>query len=321
MKAYIWHIISKSAKYINLPPVVKLKIKNKLKYIQSVGIKKFLTDCTECYLSKANKEPEIFLAVTAIVKNEAPYIKEWLEFHKLVGVEKFYIYNNDSTDNLYEILKEYIQSQEVIYKEFPGQCNQCKAYRDSIKHNRHKVKYMAFIDIDEFITPIQYDSIPQFLLSLKKQINHNIDAVGINWIMHGFNEKATKPEGLVCENFKHCSFSTPNNKHVKSIVDLTSVITMNNPHYCIHKIGAKTINAEGNDMAGPFNEPPTFKNIVINHYWTKSYEEYAQKINRGRATVKTKRGMLPFEPKYFSEDIDYSMDKFLPDLKKKMGAN
>ena len=49
-------------------------------------------------------KPKVFLSVVAIAKNEAPYIKEWIEYHKLVGVERFYFYDNGSTDNTREVL-------------------------------------------------------------------------------------------------------------------------------------------------------------------------------------------------------------------------
>ncbi len=40
-------------------------------------------------------------AIAAIVKNEGRYLREWIEFHRLVGCTKFYIYDNNSTDNQY----------------------------------------------------------------------------------------------------------------------------------------------------------------------------------------------------------------------------
>lgn len=60
------------------------------------------------------------LSFVAIVKNEAPYIIEWIEFHKLVGVDKFYIYDNESSDNLKELLQPYIKSGIVVYHSSPG---------------------------------------------------------------------------------------------------------------------------------------------------------------------------------------------------------
>ena len=42
------------------------------------------------------------LSLTLIVKNEAFYIKEWIEFHRMIGVTHFYIYDNESSDDLYK---------------------------------------------------------------------------------------------------------------------------------------------------------------------------------------------------------------------------
>ena len=39
------------------------------------------------------------VSACAIFQNEAPYLKEWIEYHRLIGVEHFYLYNNGSTDN------------------------------------------------------------------------------------------------------------------------------------------------------------------------------------------------------------------------------
>ena len=48
------------------------------------------------------------LAVAAIAKNEGPYIKEWIEFYIKQGVSHFLIYDNDSTDNMYDVLQPYV---------------------------------------------------------------------------------------------------------------------------------------------------------------------------------------------------------------------
>ena len=48
--------------------------------------------------------PRHYLAVCAIAKNEGAYFAEWIEWHLSQGVEKFYIYDNESTDNTREVL-------------------------------------------------------------------------------------------------------------------------------------------------------------------------------------------------------------------------
>jgi len=55
------------------------------------------------------------ISIVAMVKNESEYIKEWLEYHMLVGVDKFVIYDNNSDDNLKEILQPYINSGKFVF--------------------------------------------------------------------------------------------------------------------------------------------------------------------------------------------------------------
>ena len=60
------------------------------------------------------------LAIVACAKNEGTYFKEWLDFHILVGVTKFYIYDNESDDNTKEVLQPYIDKGIVEYTYWPG---------------------------------------------------------------------------------------------------------------------------------------------------------------------------------------------------------
>ena len=71
-------------------------------------------------LKHDHTSPKHYLAVCAIAKNEGPYFKEWLEWHRKQGVEKFYIYDNESTDCTKEVLQPYIESGLVEYTYFPG---------------------------------------------------------------------------------------------------------------------------------------------------------------------------------------------------------
>ena len=91
------------------------------------------------------------LAFVLIAKNEAPYIEEWINFHHKQGVSHFIIYDNESTDNLHEVLKPYIASGIVTYHLLPGKIRQIDAYDIAINDYGRKFKYMGFIDADEFV--------------------------------------------------------------------------------------------------------------------------------------------------------------------------
>ena len=65
------------------------------------------------------------LAIFAVMKNEAPYVKEWLDYHLAAGVEHFYIFDNESSDNLKEILQPYIDAGIVTYHKIRQLENYC----------------------------------------------------------------------------------------------------------------------------------------------------------------------------------------------------
>ena len=91
------------------------------------------------------------LALVLIAKNEATYIKEWLDFHIKQGVSNFIIYDNESTDNFREVLSPYIKAGIVIYNVIRGKSRQFDAYNMAMHKYRSKFKYMGFIDADEFV--------------------------------------------------------------------------------------------------------------------------------------------------------------------------
>lgn len=72
------------------------------------------------------------LAIVAILKNEGPYVKEWIEYHLIAGVDHFYLYDNGSLDNLKQEMQPYIDADVVTYTFMPGKCAQMLAYNDAV---------------------------------------------------------------------------------------------------------------------------------------------------------------------------------------------
>ena len=93
------------------------------------------------------------LAVVAIMKCEGPYLKEWLDYHLMAGVDHFYLYDNESPDNQAEVAAPYVKAGLVDYFSAPGQMMQHVAYNDAVKRFKFFARYMTFIDGDEFIFP------------------------------------------------------------------------------------------------------------------------------------------------------------------------
>jgi hypothetical protein len=92
------------------------------------------------------------VAICCIVRDEE-YLVEWIEYHSLIGVTKFYIYDNGSAITVNQTLATYIDSGLVEVITFPGEVMQLPAYDNCLEQYGSLCKWIAFIDADEFIVP------------------------------------------------------------------------------------------------------------------------------------------------------------------------
>ena len=235
-------------------------------------------------IKQNKKEPRYYLAVCAIAKNEGAYFKEWIEWHRSMGVEKFYIYDNESTDGTRQVLEPYIASGLVEYRYFPGYHCQLAAYDDCLEKYRFEVRWLAIIDLDEFIVPIKDYAIPTFLQRFEK-----FPVVEVNWLIYGSSGAKKKEEGTVMERFKcHSLPEHPLNRHVKSIVNPRRVFSVIGCHE-VARISGSAVDSHGHPIKRNFRDREPQQDVIrINHYAVKSYEEFKTKQSRGRARGKNK---------------------------------
>ena len=235
--------------------------------------------------------PRYYLAVCAIAKNEGPYFQEWLEWHKKMGVEKFYIYDNESEDNTKEILTPYIESGLVEYVFWAGKKQQLPVYDDCLDKHRLDARWIAVIDLDEFIVPVKDKTIPDFL-----QRFEDFAAVEINWLIYGSGGAREKTVGGVMERFRcHSAPDHILNRFVKSIVDPRCVFSFTGCHEAA-RISGKAADSHGETIRKNYREREPQQDVIrINHYAVKSYEEFLAKRQRGRARKNEIRSFNYFE--------------------------
>lgn len=251
------------------------------------------------HLMRNHVQPTYYLSICAIAKNEGLYFEEWIEWHRKMGVEKFYIYDNESTDCTKEVLTPYIKSGLVDYTYFPGCKRQLAAYDDCFERHRLETRWLAVIDLDEFIVPVKDRNIPDFLHRMEK-----FAVVEINWLVYGSGGAKTRKPGGVMERFRW--HSLPDhllNRHVKSIVDPRRVCTMVGCHEAARLSGCAA-DSHGVPLKKNFRDRQPQQDVIrINHYAVKSYEEFLAKRARGRARKTTLRDMDYFD-KYDLNDIE-----------------
>lgn len=289
--------MNKTAAEIIAGLIPRKMARNRWRGILRYGVRKALK--LKRRLKRDRTEPDCFLAVCAIAKNEGPYFKEWLDWHIGQGVEKFYIYDNESTDCTREVLQPYIESGTVEYIYYPGYRRQIAAYDDCIERHRFDTRWLAFIDLDEFIVPLADGSIPEFLERFAGS-----PAVEINWLIYGSGGAEKKSPAPVMERFRHHSLpSHPLNRHVKSIVNPRRVFTMTGCHEAA-RIDGVAADSHGEPITRNFREREPQQDVIrINHYAVRSKEEFVEKQNRGRASGTQRTIPMDYFNRYDLNDI------------------
>lgn len=230
------------------------------------------------------------IALVLIVKNESRYIGEWLEYHYRIGVDKFYIYNNDSEDRaeLLKILDPWIQAGVVDFEDASGKYRQMPVYNDAIERHRFDCRYMGFIDTDEFIYIKNGKTLPEFL---NDHFSHDIHVagLGINWKLFGSSGKQNYEPIDVIERFTmRAADNYQHHRVIKSIVNPRRVVQFELAHSATYMLSSLCDNEQHVPVTICYSEEKSMESIQCNHYFTKSVEEYLKKILKGRADSDTR---------------------------------
>ncbi len=251
------------------------------------------------------------LAFVLIAKNEAPYIEEWLNFHHKHGVSHFIIYDNESEDKFHEVLKPYIEAGLVTYRLLRGRVRQIDAYNMALHDYGRKFKYMAVIDADEFMFVRKniYEGGHNLLAFVDgfMKAHPNAGGLGVNWCIFGSNGHISKPKGGVLENYTR---SAKNDKSlrdhhvIKTVFDPAKTMSFISDHFPIYRIGFNNLDETGRIIYGTHSQEVQCDMIRINHYFTKSKEEFIAKRSRGRADGAVMISMEEFDSHDHNESLD-----------------
>ena len=231
------------------------------------------------------------LAVCSIFKNEGKYIQEWIEYHKLIGVEHFYLYDNDSTDDI-SILQQYIDDGIITLNHISGQAQQMRAYNHFIQTYKEETEWCAIIDLDEFIIPTEKATLPEQINAILQRADKKfrlldgfslsmIAGIQLSWLYYGTSFHIERPEGLVLENYLNRIAIEDNDNWCKCIYYLDNIDEIINPHFTYTKEGKILIDENGDYV--PFcarHLSTKAKYCRVNHYTTRSLSEHIYKLTK-----------------------------------------
>jgi hypothetical protein len=234
------------------------------------------------------------IAVCAIFKDEAPYLLEWLAFHRMIGVDLFVLYDNGSGDGGADLIRGSDFARNVTLIEWSDRPGQLSAYNDFRSNHAPRFAWAGFIDIDEFIMPIAGSSIRDILM---RRIFQPYAQVLLQWLVFGPSGHQNRPDGLVIENYtRRLPEQAEASRHVKSIVRTAMLRGIDyTPHAA--ECSGPACNTAGQEVL-PYAIQPTecHEVMVVHHYFTKSAADWECKRRRGRGD-----SLEPYQERIFAD--------------------
>ena len=221
------------------------------------------------------------LSFFLLIKDGAKYLNEWLAYHYSIGVEHFYIINDMSRDNIKEVLEPWVKLGIASVVDFNANGMQSEIYTYVSRKLAGATKWLGLLDLDEFLV------VKKNALDWLNSFPEKTSAVEINWCCFGSSGLEKYENIFVTKRFKkYSNIDFEPNIQVKSIIKPDEKYVFLNPHTAFPSV--KNIRNSNGELIEKnfFQRKPVWDNAWINHYFCLSKEEFAEKINRGRATTK-----------------------------------
>jgi len=278
----------------------------------------------------ADPLPDDNIVVITAMKNEAPFILEWIAWHMAVGVRHFLVYTNDCTDQTVAMLDRLGQMGLVTRLDNPfnregGQKPQRGALNDAIKQPvvRNSDWYLV-IDCDEFASVHVGDGTLQGMVAA---MNHP-DIVSMTWRFFGNGGVHAYADRPVTEQFTACA------PHYIPRPRLGwGFKSMARPSGPSDKIGVhrpldldtsreiRWVNGSGRPMPEKsignstwFSRKASigYDMVTLNHYILRSAESFLVKRERGRINhVEQDQGLTYWSTRDYSTETDTRAAAFM----------
>ena len=238
--------------------------------------------------------------ICAIAKHENDYIEEWSKHHFNIGFDKIYIIddNEDDYPNISKIpyINQQINNDKLTIIKLKDICTSENYRQMNIYSNfytQFNFQWCLFIDIDEFLILNKHNNIKDYL---NQDWCKNACCINFVWKQFGDNEKIFKEKGLVVDRFPIPSkkFITYNNNEIEHKIIIRKInnasISMLNPHMAYIKGNVENLKYYENNGTLCKSISPysiiNYDDIQLNHYYTKSMEEYVKtKLKRNRIDI------------------------------------
>jgi len=206
-------------------------------------------------------------------RDEARYLGEWLEYHRVAGVNHFFLYNNFSSDDFQSVVQPWIETGQATLVDWPKVPASPEAEEDCIRRALGRFAWVGFLDADEFLVIEDGRSIGAFLDGFRRW-----PGVGLHWRYFGSSGYELRPAGPVI-----CAYQQRAAKvdwHIKSFVQPGRAAQCRNSHAWFYMPLGTAVDEQGRRLYGSIDIRRSARIAWINHYYMKSAEDYREKAVR-----------------------------------------
>ncbi|HGG04027.1 MAG TPA: glycosyltransferase family 2 protein, partial [Aliiroseovarius sp.] len=284
------------------------------------------------------------MRITAVtcVKNEGPFLIEWIAFNRVIGVTDFLFYSNDCTDGTAELL-DALAARNVV-SHLPNPAEGRNYQMEALKHSRtrkivKRADWVWIADVDEFLNiHVGQGTIPELI-----QACHNPKAISVTFQFFanaGIERFVDEP---VISQFEHSHnpdiWTDQTSIEVKTLIRKDFPVKYYGAHRPFLKPGIskneRPLWTDGSGQEAPwkfrtaanknrlrkFPAKGVRKFATLNHYALRSLDSYLVKNDRGDVN----RENRTFDDSYWRERNDpafhdVSIQKYLPRLRAEMKA-
>lgn len=205
------------------------------------------------------------MCVCTMVRNQARFLPEWIAYHARIGVERWFIYDNNSDDDIEEVVSS---MKSVSLHQWPWVKTQEAGFSHCALRARDSCRWVGFIDVDEFLYFPSNVTLHHVLrnYSTKPWVGE------LRTECHSFGpsrRKAIPKEGVTVGYT--CRLAAPERHKAIIRPDALNTSLINIVHHFHLRDGMRYVNMESRTM-------------VINHYKYQVWEVFKEKFYRRVAT-------------------------------------
>ena len=256
-------------------------------------------------IEKFNIINKMKICICTYGKIENRYIREFVQHYKEYGIDKIFLYDNNyiNGEKYEEVINDYITKGFVEILNWRGKKFVLrKIMNDCYLRNYLKYDWLMFYEIDEFIHFKNYKNIKYFL-NEKKFVG--CDLVHLNLLCHTDNNLLYYENKTLRERFP--KIVSPN-KTLGRRLEIKFILKGHIPNIRIdnvHRCNTRLISCNGfgskHKYRGIYSTQPDYYYYYIDHYYSKSTQEFIEKINKG-AHIRSIGYKLHRIDKYFNQN-------------------